>query len=381
MHDTITCVPAAAVGLLPPPFLLPQVFGRVWDSTLPSHREPLSKLVKLWNGHLAPDVLARLQARMAAGQQQAPAAPPVLQQSRPQQQQQQHAQPLPLPVQQQPVQHPPQQPQVLQQPQFLQPPPGSILLPGQPLMGGFPVMQPMQPAPAQQPGIIVVMGPNGQLVPVGQAPPQPQLVVQPQPMQAIPQHMVPGGLPPLSPAHPSWQPQQQQPLRPMQPPHHQQQQPMVRRSPGYPASPAMMQASPHHSSGRSPHHRPGTSPQHLSAPGSGARSGSPSQQQADSIAVSLSSLLQGLTKHTYLNDPALKTTTFDPAFMKVLCVWTAVLCCADPFVCPAGQWGQLAAVGGVGQQQQAVCMHVRGGAWGWVGGSSGNVRSLHAVVV
>ena len=360
MHDAIICVPAAAAGLLPPPpFLLPQVFGRVWDSTLPSHREPLSKLVKLWNGHLAPDVLARLQARMAAGQQQAPAAPPVLQQSRPQQQQ--HAQPLPLPIQQQPVQHPPQQQQVLQQPQFLQPPPGSILLPGQPLMGGFPVMQPMQPAPAQQPGIIVVMGPNGQLVPVGQAPPQPQIVMQQQPMQAIPQHMVPGGLPPVSPAHPSWQPQQQQPLRPMQPPHHQQQQPMVRRSPGYPASPAMMQASPHHSSGRSPHHRPGTSPQHLSAPGSGARSGSPSQQQADSIAASLSSLLQGLTKHTYLNDPALKTTTFDPAFIKVL----SVDCCAvlTPSCVLQGSGGSCGR--GVAarrqQQQHAACMHVQGG--------------------
>jgi hypothetical protein len=78
----------------------------------------------------------------------------------------------------------------------------------------------------------------------------------------------------------------------------------------------------------------------MSAPGSGARSGSPAQQQADQIAASLSSLLQGLTKHTYLNDPALKTTSFDPGFIKVLSLLSLhlvlTLCCV-----PAGQNGSV----------------------------------------
>jgi hypothetical protein len=53
------------------------------------------------------------------------------------------------------------------------------------------------------------------LVPVAQ--PQPQLIPIPQQqaLQAIPQHML-TGLPPVSPAHPGWQQQQQQLVRPMQ---------------------------------------------------------------------------------------------------------------------------------------------------------------------
>lgn len=340
-----------------------QVFGRVWDSTLPPQRASLSKLVKLWNGYLAPDVLARLQARMAASStgQQAPAAVPVLQQAHPQQQQRVQ-QPQPAPAQQQPVLQPAQPPQQQVPAQFMQPPPGSILLPaGQPMVGGFPMM-PMQPTPAQQPGIIVVMGPNGQLVPIGPAPPQqpppPQLIaMQQQPMQAIPPHMMAGGLPPVSPAHANWQPPQppQQVMRPMQPHPQQQAGPMVRRSPAYTASPAVVQASPHHSTGRSPHHRVGTSPQHMSAPGSGARSGSPAQQQADQIAASLSSLLQGLTKHTYLNDPALKTTSFDPGFIKVLS-FLSLHFVLTLFCVPAGQNGSVR-VRAVRQRQRG--MHVQ----------------------
>lgn len=56
----------------------------------------------------------------------------------------------------------------------------------------------------------------------------------------------------------------------------------------------------------------------MSAPGSASqRSGSPAAQ-AEHIAASLSSLLQGLTQAGYVNDPALKTTSFDPAFLKVV---------------------------------------------------------------
>jgi hypothetical protein len=76
------------------------------------------------------------------------------------------------------------------------------------------LMQPPPPQPQQ--GTVFVIGPHGQFVPVGPPPvPAPQLI----PMQAIPQHLVaPGGLPPVSPAHPGWaQPQQQQLApRPMQ---------------------------------------------------------------------------------------------------------------------------------------------------------------------
>lgn len=92
----------------------------------------------------------------------------------------------------------------------------------------------------------------------------------------------------------------------------QQQQPG--RSPAYPpVSPALMSASPHHR----------TSPQHVSAPGSSVRSGS-HEEQAAHIAASLDTLLQGLTRTGYLNDPALKATSFDPAFIKV--VLGACLC-------------------------------------------------------
>jgi hypothetical protein len=151
----------------------------------------------------------------------------------------------------------------------------------------------MQPAPPPSQQTIFVMGPHGQLVPVLQAMPQqqqqPTIILQQAPppmqapMQAIPQHMLPG-LPPVSPAHPAWQQQPPpQPPRPMQPPQQQQHSqssgigPMVRRSPAMPTA--------------SPHHRPGTSPQHASAPTSGARSGSPAAQ-AQHIAASLDSLLQ-----------------------------------------------------------------------------------------
>lgn len=209
-----------------------QVFGRVWDSTISSGRERLTKLCKLWDGFLAADVLARVRARMTTNStgQQAPAAVPVLQQPRPQPQQasappqhmQQHQQPVPAqhaPVLQ--VAHPQQQ--VYQQPQMLpagmQPVPAQfaggniVLAPGQQLVGpgGYPVMGlPPQQQPPQ--GTVFVLGPQGHLVPVAQ--PQPQLIpIQQQQLQAIPQHMV-GGLPPVSPAHPGWQPQQL--VRPMQ---------------------------------------------------------------------------------------------------------------------------------------------------------------------
>jgi hypothetical protein len=174
---------------------------------------------------------------------------------------------------------------------------------------------------------------------------------------------------------------------------------MTRRSPAYPASPAVVQASPHHTTGRSPHHRSGTSPHHASAPGSSVRSGSPSEA-AQALQASLDTLLQarrghpvaslcrssrpcssrqqqlhicspsraavlsmqrngsalrrtglvnliadtavcvrdlwihrnvwlslqGLTKTGYLNDPALKATTFDPAFIKVVFDCASFLC-------------------------------------------------------
>lgn len=97
-------------------------------------------------------------------------------------------------------------------------------------------------------------------------------------------------------------------------------------SPAYPGqSPALVHASPHHNSGRSPHHRIGTSPHHTSAPGSSVRSGS-HEEQAQAIAASLDTLLQGLTRTGYLNDPALKTTSFDPAFIKVLYACVVCIC-------------------------------------------------------
>ena len=79
-----------------------QVFGRVWDSSLVKERERLSKLCKLWEGYLEPNVLARIRARMTTNStdQKAPAAVPVLQQPRPAQQQQsappQRMQPQPV---------------------------------------------------------------------------------------------------------------------------------------------------------------------------------------------------------------------------------------------------------------------------------------------
>lgn len=72
--------------------------------------------------------------------------------------------------------------------------------------------------------------------------------------------------------------------------------PMTRRSPAYPASPAVVQASPHHTTGRSPHHRSGTSPHHTSAPGSSVRSGSPSEA-AQALQASLDTLLQARPGH------------------------------------------------------------------------------------
>lgn len=273
------------------------VFGRVWDSTMAKERERLSKLCKLWDGYLAPDVLARVRARMTASTtgQQAPAPVTVLQQPHPVLQQ--HAPP---------PQH--MQPHVVQPPPVLQPHPG---FPPhlQPMPAPHIVL--MQPPPPQpQQGTVFVIGPHGQFVPVGPPPvPAPQLI----PVQAIPQHLVaPGGLPPVSPAHPGWAQQQQQQLapRPMQQQQH-------GRSPAYPpVSPALVSASPHHR----------TSPQHMSAPGSSVRSGS-HEEQAAHIAASLDTLLQGLTRTGYLNDPALKTTSFDPAFIKVvLFVWVCCLC-------------------------------------------------------
>lgn len=167
-------------------------------------RERLSKLCKLWDGYLAPDVLARVRARMTASTtgQQAPAPVTVLQQ------------PHPVLQQQAPPQH--MQPHVVQQP-ALQPHPGfPPHHPGlQPMPAQHIVLMQPPPQQQQQQGTVFVIGPHGQFVPVGgPALPPPQLI----PMHAIPQHLVAGGLPPVSPAHPGWPPQQQQQLvpRPMQ---------------------------------------------------------------------------------------------------------------------------------------------------------------------
>lgn len=97
----------------------------------------------------------------------------------------------------------------------------------------------------------------------------------------------------------------------------------------------------------SPHHR--TSPQHvLSAPGSSVRSGS-HEEQAAHIAASLDTLLQGLTRTGYLNDPALKATTFDPAFIKVVCM------CAPQRTCVFALSLSLCVYVSVAGQRRSLC--------------------------
>ncbi|GBF95115.1 hypothetical protein Rsub_07699 [Raphidocelis subcapitata] len=56
---------------------LPEVFGSVWDSTLPDRRGPLSRLFATWGGVFAPEVLERVKERMVS------AAPPPMQQQFP----------------------------------------------------------------------------------------------------------------------------------------------------------------------------------------------------------------------------------------------------------------------------------------------------------
>lgn len=60
---------------------------------------------------------------------------------------------------------------------------------------------------------------------------------------------------------------------------------------------------------------------------------------------------QGLTKTGYLNDPALKTTTFDPAFIKVVFDCACFLCAQGSAVAVLLMWVVL-------QPAAAACMPV-----------------------
>lgn len=91
----------------------------------------------------------------------------------------------------------------------------------------------------------------------------------------------------------------------------------------------------------------------MSAPGSSVRSGS-HEEQAAHIAASLDTLLQGLTRTGYLNDPALKATTFDPTFIKVVSLCASQKLFALCVFLLQGSFPQLVSCAA---QQWQLCMH------------------------
>jgi hypothetical protein len=293
-----------------------QVFGAVWDTTLQEKRSSLSRLFGTWTGVLPAPVLARVQERMvstsrsAAQQQQQPPKATQLQPA---------PAPQVLPVQQQqpivqlppaqlaytlPGQLPGQQLHVLQQqPQILGP---------QQFMGLH-----------QQPTFVQV-GPN--LLPV--LPPLQQQILQPIPLQHAqlqqplvpvqhntPQHIM-QALPPVSPAHPGWAAQQQQPAAAVAGPG-----PMLRRSPGSPAVPSqldVMRGPPPPAAGRS------SAGQQQQV----RKSGSPMPTSGQLTSDALSQLLSNLAGTGVLAkggggaaedaSKVQKVKDFQPAFLKVL---------------------------------------------------------------
>jgi len=329
-----------------------QVFGTVWDVTMPDKRTSLSKLYGTWANLLPVDVLSRAQKRMTASANgttdRAAAVHPPKQQTQPaaitglvpQQQQQQPPIQIPAHVMLQP------QPQAMQ----LQQPYGAIQIVQQPpQILSMPVIG-LQPQ--QAPTTFYQIGNN--LVPVSTLPTQPlvppPLVVQQQQQpglqlqqaghttpQHVLQHTTPQhamqvqGLPPVSPGHAAaaWQPQQQQQQQQQhmpQPPPPQHPQvllgpgnagPMLRRSPGT--------SSPLHADvgGYGPPPPPvGRMP---AAP----RKASPLPSSAELTSTALDNLLANLAKSGVLASAkdqeaaAIRTTEFQQAFLKVLCVGVA----------------------------------------------------------